>query len=61
MENFMPIIKFDAPDEETLEIYLNGESLGYYTHDFDGWDGMQRAQQLIRRVAALMNWEIEEV
>lgn len=56
----MHIIKFKCPDEETLEIYLDNESIGYFTHDFDGWEGMQRAQQLSRRLAEVMKWSIEE-
>jgi hypothetical protein len=56
----MNTIKFEEPDDETLNIFLNGENLGHYTHDFDGWEGMQRVQQLIRRVAKVMAWNIEE-
>jgi len=56
----MGTIKFERPDDETLNIFLNGESLGSYTHDFDGWDGMQRAQQMARRFAEIMKLEVIE-
>ena len=53
-------IAFVAPDEETLEIHIDGENVGNFNHDDHGWNGMQAAQQLMRAVARKLNFEIIE-
>jgi hypothetical protein len=37
--------------EESLQILLNGEELGYYNHDEDGWQGMEAVQMLAEKLA----------
>jgi len=56
----MPTIRFETPDDETLDIFIDDKSIGHFDHDFDGWSGMQQAQQMARRVAEVMGWKVEE-
>lgn len=54
------ILRISHPDEETLNITLDGKPYDHANHDDDGWAGMQRAEKGARRAAAEAGWTIEE-
>jgi hypothetical protein len=47
-------------DPETFELSLNGERLITLNHDDDGWQGIDRAQHLIRKVAEILKIPFSE-
>lgn len=53
-------INLKRPDEETLEIYVDGESVGDFNHDEYGWTGMEAAEKVITKLAEKLGIEITE-
>jgi hypothetical protein len=44
-------ICLNRPDDERLEILVNGESVGDFDHDRHGWSGMEAAEDLATAIA----------
>ncbi len=61
MENARRVrIGIRRPDEEHMEVWLNGEQIGALNHDEHGWDGMRTAEALVLQIAAAVGVEVEE-
>jgi CO/xanthine dehydrogenase Mo-binding subunit len=56
----MAKITFKRPDEETLNVYVDGEYMGNVNHDDHGWQGMQCTEQLIMEIAEKLGIEVTE-
>ena len=54
------VFAIDRPDPESLNIYLDDESIAYMTHDSVGWDGMEMAESLISNIAKVLKIEVIE-
>lgn len=39
------------PNEERIEIFLNGEYIGFANHDEDGWSGMEKVEKIVKKIA----------
>ncbi len=50
----------NRPTEERLDIFLDGECVGSYNHDAQGWQGMEDAEALVRQIAKKFDIEVEE-
>lgn len=46
--------------EDNVEYFVNGISVGSSTHDDLGWHGMQVVNDLFDRIANAINVEVEE-
>lgn len=55
----MTTFTFHNPDDEVLIILMDGEELGQYTHDNDGWVGIEAAETLVRNIAERLGATIE--
>lgn len=51
---------FERPDDETLEVKLDDESLVTLTHDQDGWGAMETVEKLVTQIANKLNIPVEE-
>lgn len=49
------------PDEEVLEIFCNGVSLGCVTHDSVGWCGMKAVEGIVTRMAEQLGLKVENI
>jgi hypothetical protein len=56
----MSKITFKRPDEENLDVYVDGEHVGNVNHDDHGWSGMQSAEDLVRRIAEALKIEVTD-
>ena len=54
-------ITFYRSDEEHLDISVDDRVIGSLSHDKHGWEGMQITQHMFRRLAKMLNFEIEEI
>lgn len=46
-------------DDEALVILMDGEEIGQYTHDNDGWVGIEAAESLVRNITERLGATIE--
>jgi hypothetical protein len=54
----MAIFRINRPHEETIEFFVDDESVGTVTHDEHGWSAMDDVQCLFERVANRIGAEI---
>lgn len=47
------------PDDETMEVHLNGQYVGSANHDSDGWAGMESLEDLVTNVAEVLNLPVD--
>lgn len=50
---------FDYSNDETLDIYLNGQLIVSTNHGDDGWAGMKRIRTAMRKVAFVLDVAVE--
>lgn len=50
----------NRPDEESIEILIDGEVVGGANHDTDGWSGMERVEKMAMRIAKKLGMEVDE-
>lgn len=55
-----PTLRFERPDDETLEIHFGSVKLGSFNHDRHGWDGMEVVENLVRAFANALNLPVED-
>lgn len=49
------------PNDETVVFELDDKHLASLNYDEDGWQGMERAETILRGAAEIAGWTIEEV
>lgn len=49
----------NRPDDETMDITLDGKPIGSYNHDADGWAGMEEAENIVGAIAEILGIEVE--
>lgn len=57
VKNIFTILR--SGDEETIEIRLNDEYIGCYSHDSDGWHGISRLEEQVKKIADLLDAKVE--
>lgn len=55
----MTTFTLNYPEDEVLIILMDGEEIGQYTHDNDGWVGIETADTLVRNIAERLGATIE--
>lgn len=58
-EVMMTTFTFHNPDDEVLIILMDGDEIGHYNHDIDGWHGISAAESLVRNIAERLGATIE--
>jgi len=53
-------ITINYRNEETTEIFANGQFVGSLNHDEHGWSGMEAGERLVRKLAAALKIELIE-
>ena len=48
-------------DDEVIEFFVGGKSVGSANHDAHGWDGMELAEKLFMAVAVAVGAEVEYI
>lgn len=56
----MPNFILVRPDDETLEVKLVNEVICTLSHDSDGWDGMEKVETIIKRIALIFGVTVME-
>lgn len=54
----MSTIEIRRPDDEHVEILVDGELAAYASHDEEGWAGMQAVVNTTRGLAKALNVEV---
>lgn len=52
---------FKSVDDEIREIYIDGEKIGNFNHDDDGWSGMEKGEKLLLIIAEKLNLNVIEI
>jgi hypothetical protein len=60
-DNARSTLGFKRTDDETVDVFVNGEDIGRLDHDSLGWAGMEAAEKLLTKMAKLMGAEIVEL
>lgn len=47
-------------DDEHVEITLEGKEVVSLNHDEDGWDGIERAENLVKSIADILDIPVTE-
>lgn len=53
-------IRLNRPDDERLEILVDGESVGDFDHDRHGWSGIEAAEKLATAIAGKLGIPVIE-
>lgn len=54
-----PVVTFYSRDEETIDVQVNGESVGELTYDQLGWSGLDAAKSVMESLAEALGATIE--
>lgn len=54
------VFKFVRPDDEVLEVHLDGQHVVTANHDEDGWSGMRKVEETIKEIAKIIGARVEE-
>lgn len=54
----MAAIVIKQLEEERLEIYVNGILVGNYSQDDDGWDSLEKAEELAAQIGYALGLEV---
>lgn len=53
-----PVVSIERPDDETIQVYVNGESIISANHDEHGWSGMDAVEKTALAVARACGAEV---
>lgn len=56
----MADLTISYPDDETMEIFAKGVSVGTFNHDEHGWAGMTGVKDLVGRIACELYLSVDE-
>jgi len=57
----MARVQVKRTDDESIEIFVDGECICYANHDEDGWSGMEKVESLAEDMAKKLKISFESI